>query len=74
MVYEYEYDIDSLIETFEAHSKEFILQMKERREKYPDATIPQGYDFNLPTAFITILSEIKALKKFLNNSVDKINI
>lgn len=56
---DFEYTLDSLIETFGKHSKVFQQGSKERMENVADA---HEYFFDLPKFLMVLAMEIKSLK------------
>lgn len=59
---ENKYDIDSLIETFEIHSKEVEKNIENHNRFKPDSDWIYD-DFNISKAFLEICKEIKVLKQ-----------
>lgn len=55
------YDIDSLIKTFERHSKEWDIQHEKNQIHFKDAPWVKD-DFSMARALMEICKEIKALK------------
>lgn len=55
------YDIDSLIKTFDNHSKEWDIQHEKNKINFPDQNWVKD-DFSMSRALMEICKEIKALK------------
>jgi hypothetical protein len=60
------YDIDSLIKTFEIHSKKYDESLKDHKQKYPGSKQYMD-DFSLSKAMLGICKEIKEIKDLLSD-------
>ena len=62
---EQKYDIDSLIESFTEHSKQFtfgLAELNKKRIENGEDVLPVEYNFSLCEALLNICQEIQDLK------------